>query len=33
MMLAIDKKKDVTVLAALGANQNLIRRIFLSEEP
>jgi lipoprotein-releasing system permease protein len=31
MMLAIDKKKDVTVLAALGANQNLIRRIFLSE--
>jgi lipoprotein-releasing system permease protein len=31
MMLAIDKKKDVTVLAALGASQNLIRRIFLSE--
>jgi lipoprotein-releasing system permease protein len=31
MMLAIDKKKDVTVLAALGANQNLIRRIFLTE--
>lgn len=31
MMLAIDKKKDITVLAALGAGQSLIRRIFLSE--
>ena len=31
MMLAIDKKKDVSILFALGAGQNLIRRIFLSE--
>jgi lipoprotein-releasing system permease protein len=31
MMLAIDKKKDVTLLTAMGANQNQIRDIFLSE--
>jgi len=31
MMLAIDKKKDVTLLAAMGASQALIKRIFLSE--
>ena len=31
MMLAIDKKKDVTLLTAMGANQNQIRNIFLSE--
>ena len=31
MMLAIDKKKDITVLAALGANNQLVRRVFLFE--
>ncbi len=31
MMLAIEKKKDITILAALGANQKLIRNIFLTE--
>lgn len=31
MMLAIDKKKDITILAALGGSQKLIRNIFLSE--
>ena len=31
MMLAIDKKKDITILSAVGADQNLIRRIFLTE--
>ncbi len=31
MMLAIDKKKDVTLLTAMGASQNQIRNIFLSE--
>jgi lipoprotein-releasing system permease protein len=31
MMLAIDKKKDVTLLTAMGANQRLIRNIFLTE--
>jgi lipoprotein-releasing system permease protein len=31
MMLAIDKKKDISVLSAMGANNNLIRNIFLSE--
>jgi lipoprotein-releasing system permease protein len=31
MMLAIDKKKDVTILFALGAHPKLIRRIFLFE--
>ena len=30
-MLAIDKKKDIAVLGAMGANKRLIRRIFLSE--
>lgn len=30
-MLAIDKKKDISVLYALGANDALIRRIFLFE--
>ena len=30
-MLAIDKKKDISILAAMGANQNLIRNIFLAE--
>jgi lipoprotein-releasing system permease protein len=31
MMLAIDKKKDISVLFAMGANKNLIRNIFLAE--
>lgn len=31
MMLAIDKKKDISILAAMGAGQQLIRRIFLTE--
>jgi lipoprotein-releasing system permease protein len=31
MMLAIDKKKDISILFALGAYPSLIRRIFLSE--
>lgn len=31
MMLAIDKKKDISVFSAMGANNNLIRNIFLSE--
>ncbi|MEQ9592706.1 MAG: FtsX-like permease family protein, partial [Cyclobacteriaceae bacterium] len=31
MMLAIDKKKDITILSAMGAQQKLIKRIFLSE--
>ncbi len=31
MMLAIDKKKDISILAAVGAQTSLIKRIFLSE--
>jgi lipoprotein-releasing system permease protein len=31
MMLALDKKKDISVLAAMGGNQYLIRNIFLAE--
>ncbi len=31
MMLAIDKKKDISILAALGANAALVKRIFLFE--
>ncbi|MGC4020610.1 MAG: FtsX-like permease family protein [Cyclobacteriaceae bacterium] len=31
MMLAIDKKKDISVLSAVGAQPNLIKRIFLAE--
>lgn len=31
MMLALDKKKDISVLAAMGADQSLIRNIFLTE--
>lgn len=31
MMLAIDKKKDISILSAIGASQKLIRRIFYSE--
>lgn len=31
MMLVIDKKKDISILAALGATPALIRRIFIAE--
>lgn len=31
MMLALDKKKDISVLASMGASQQLIRNIFLME--
>lgn len=31
MMLAIDKKKDISVLAAMGADRALIKKIFLTE--
>lgn len=31
MMLALDKKKDISVLAAMGASEGLIRRIFITE--
>lgn len=31
MMLAIDKKKDVTLLAAMGASEAMIKKIFLAE--
>ncbi|HNP97079.1 MAG TPA: FtsX-like permease family protein, partial [Cyclobacteriaceae bacterium] len=31
MMLAIDKKKDITILSAMGASHTLIQRIFFSE--
>jgi lipoprotein-releasing system permease protein len=30
-MLAIDKKKDIAVLFSLGAQQSLVRKIFLGE--
>jgi len=31
MMLALDKKKDISILAAMGAHSSLIRTIFLTE--
>jgi lipoprotein-releasing system permease protein len=31
MMLTIDKKKDISILMAMGADQKLVRNIFLSE--
>jgi lipoprotein-releasing system permease protein len=31
MMLAIDKKKDISVLSAMGASSGLVRQIFLAE--
>jgi lipoprotein-releasing system permease protein len=31
MMLALDKKKDISVLSAMGASSKLIRNIFLTE--
>lgn len=31
MMLVLDKKKDISLLASMGANQQLLRKIFLTE--
>lgn len=31
MMLALDKKKDISVLMAMGADKSLIKRIFITE--
>ena len=31
MMLAIDKKKDISILTAMGAHSSLIKKVFLSE--
>ena len=31
MMLALDKKKDISILSAIGANESLIRKIFVVE--
>ncbi|MBX2961361.1 MAG: ABC transporter permease [Cyclobacteriaceae bacterium] len=31
MMLALDKKKDISILAAMGADEGLIRKIFVTE--
>ena len=31
MMLALDKKKDISILAALGAHESFIQKIFLNE--
>jgi lipoprotein-releasing system permease protein len=31
MMLTIEKKQDISILGAMGANENLIKRIFLTE--
>jgi lipoprotein-releasing system permease protein len=31
MMLVLDKKKDISILSAMGANASLIRRVFLTE--
>jgi lipoprotein-releasing system permease protein len=31
MMLALDKKKDISILSAMGAHASLIKRIFLAE--
>jgi lipoprotein-releasing system permease protein len=31
MMLVIDKKKDISLLASMGAGQNTLRKIFLTE--
>jgi lipoprotein-releasing system permease protein len=31
MMLALDKKKDISILSALGAHESVIRRIFFNE--
>ncbi|HEV8515826.1 MAG TPA: FtsX-like permease family protein, partial [Cyclobacteriaceae bacterium] len=31
MMLALDKKKDISILSAMGAHSSLIKKIFLAE--
>ena len=31
MMLALDKKKDISILSALGANESQIRKVFMAE--
>jgi len=31
MMLVLDKKKDISLLASMGADQNLLRKVFLTE--
>ncbi len=31
MMLALDKKKDISILSSLGANEQLLRKIFIAE--
>ena len=31
MMLALDKKRDITILASLGADSQLLRRVFITE--
>jgi lipoprotein-releasing system permease protein len=31
MMLALDKKKDISVLSSMGADKDLVRKIFLAE--
>jgi lipoprotein-releasing system permease protein len=31
MMLALDKKRDITILAAMGANSSLLKRVFITE--
>jgi lipoprotein-releasing system permease protein len=31
MMLALDKKKDISILSALGAHESFIQKIFLNE--
>lgn len=31
MMLALDKKKDISILSAMGANEGMIRKIFVVE--
>ena len=31
MMLALDKKRDITVLASMGASANLLKKVFITE--
>lgn len=31
MMLALDKKRDITILASLGADSNLLQKVFITE--
>jgi lipoprotein-releasing system permease protein len=31
MMLALDKKKDIAILSAIGAHESFIQKIFLNE--